>query len=576
MEYDVAIIGGGPAGSTTGTLLKKYNPDLRVGIFERETFPRDHVGESQLPGISAVLDEMGCWDKVEAANFPIKLGGTYRWGRSRELWDVAFYPIDQFKEEPRPAKYEGQRKSTAFQVDRSIYDEILLNHAREMGCDVHEGVRVLEVERDGDRVTGLKLESGETVTARWYVDGSGHAGILRRAMGVPSEYPTTLQNIAIWDYFQNADWAVEIGVGGTFIQVLSLGYGWIWFIPLGPTRTSVGLVIPAEYYKRSGKRPAELFGQALTEDERLVGLLRNATSERKLQTTKDWSFLAARQAGENWFLVGESGGFADPILSAGLTITHAAGREAACTILELDRGRLDPTWLKRQYEIRQSQRVSNHIRFADYWYTSNEQLTDLKDFTRQIARENGLELTPDKAWAWLAQGGFIREDLTTGTGSFSVQAIRALGEFLAEVPTDSPLEKYNVFALDLRDAVWTNRAHYDTGRVIKREMYERNGRLLPLDGVFDLLVNILQREKTSRGIVNRLKEAAEGLRGDPMMRHHIVISALRAWEALVLDGWVKASYDPAVELVDLKSEYTAIGWNTYSREPEDSPASTPG
>jgi len=67
MECDVAIIGGGPAGSTAGTLLKKYRPDLRVAIFERERFPRDHIGESQLPAISYVLDEMGCWDTYKTA-----------------------------------------------------------------------------------------------------------------------------------------------------------------------------------------------------------------------------------------------------------------------------------------------------------------------------------------------------------------------------------------------------------------------------------------------------------------------------------------------------------------------------
>ncbi|AIE87585.1 NAD(P)/FAD-dependent oxidoreductase [Fimbriimonas ginsengisoli] len=566
MEFDVAIIGGGPGGSTTGTLLKKHNPALRVAIFERETFPRDHVGESQLPGISAVLDEMGAWDKVEAANFPIKLGGTYRWGRSRELWDVMFYPIDKFENQARPAKYEGQRRATAFQVDRAIYDKILLDHAREMGCEVFENTRVTEIEREGDRVAGLKLQNGEKVTARHYVDASGHAGILRRAMGVQVEYPTTLQNIAIWDYWQNADWAVEIGVGGTFIQVMSVGYGWIWFIPLGPTRTSIGLVIPAEYYKQSGRRPAELYEKALKDDDRIANLMRNAVSENKLTTTKDWSFLASRQTGENWMLVGESGGFADPILSAGLTITHAAGREAAFTILELDRGKVDSAWLKKQYGVRQSQRVTNHMRFADYWYTTNEQLTDLKGFIQKIASDNGLDLTPDNAWSWLAQGGFIRDDLSTGTGSFSVQAIRALGEFLSEVPAASPLNSNNVFTLDLKGASWTTLAHYEAGAVSKRDAYERDGKLLPMDGLFDLLIQILQRERTSRGIVDALNQSFEHLRSDPMRRHHVVISALRAWEALVLDGWVAASHDPTQPLLDLSSEYTAVGWNKYAAE----------
>jgi 2-polyprenyl-6-methoxyphenol hydroxylase-like FAD-dependent oxidoreductase len=91
-DFDVAIVGGGPAGSTCASLLRKYRSELRVLVLEREEFPRDHVGESQLPPIGKVLDEMGCWDKVEAAGFPIKLGATFKWGRSKELWDFEFFP----------------------------------------------------------------------------------------------------------------------------------------------------------------------------------------------------------------------------------------------------------------------------------------------------------------------------------------------------------------------------------------------------------------------------------------------------------------------------------------------------
>ena len=67
IETDVAILGGGPTGSTCATFLRKYNPDLRVTIVEKEVFPREHVGESQLPSIGPILDEMGVWDKVEAS-----------------------------------------------------------------------------------------------------------------------------------------------------------------------------------------------------------------------------------------------------------------------------------------------------------------------------------------------------------------------------------------------------------------------------------------------------------------------------------------------------------------------------
>ena len=108
-----------------------------------------------------------------------------------------------------PGKYAGQRRQTAFQVERAVYDDILLKHARELGCEVHEQAQVGEVERapDSDRVTGLLLRDSRRVTARWYVDASGRMGILRRAMGVQADIPTRLQNIAIWDYWDNVAWA---------------------------------------------------------------------------------------------------------------------------------------------------------------------------------------------------------------------------------------------------------------------------------------------------------------------------------------------------------------------------------
>src|SRR4029079_6286038 len=97
-----------------------------------------------LPPIGAILHEMGVWDKVEAANFPIKIGATYRWGKTKGLWDFDFLPPASFKDERRPGKYVGQRKATAFQVDRSIYDQILLDHARELGAEAREETRVVE------------------------------------------------------------------------------------------------------------------------------------------------------------------------------------------------------------------------------------------------------------------------------------------------------------------------------------------------------------------------------------------------------------------------------------------------
>ncbi len=352
-DYDVAIIGGGPAGSTVGTLLRKYNPGLKILILEREQFPRDHVGESMLPLIGRILDEMDVWDKVEAAGFPIKIGATYRWGITDDLWDFEFLPDGKFDPASRPGTYTGQRRATAFQVDRGIYDNILLDHAEESGCTVRQSTAVRQILREGDRVGRLVLGDGSsTMTAsalRRHEQAAPLKGFLRRAMdGVALDHhPSNLQNIAIWTYWQNAEWAVSIGIGGTRIQVLAQKVGWTWFIPLGPTRTSIGLVIPAQYYKDQGKRPEELYDEVLNADPIFSKLLRKATPEKSIHTTKDWSFVSERLTGENWFLVGECAGFADPILSAGMSLAHLPGaREVAYAILAMERKEFDPEWLR--------------------------------------------------------------------------------------------------------------------------------------------------------------------------------------------------------------------------------------
>jgi hypothetical protein len=118
-------------------------------------------------------------------------------------------------------------------------------------------------------------------------------------MEVSAEYPTALRNIAVWDYWQNAEWSEKIGVGGTVVQVRSFGWGWLWFIPLSPTRTSIGLITSAEYYKASGESTEALYKRAISEEPRIRALVENANSENQLQATKDWSYIADRLVGEN-------------------------------------------------------------------------------------------------------------------------------------------------------------------------------------------------------------------------------------------------------------------------------------
>lgn len=545
MQYDVAIIGGGPGGTTAATILKKYNPALRVAIFEKEVFPREHVGESQLPAIGVYLHEMGVWDKVEAANFPIKVGATYRWGASKELWDFEFLKLENLPTTPRPHKYEGARRQTAFQVDRSVYDKILLDHSREMGVEVFERTRVEKVARDGDRVLGLTLADGRAVTARYYIDASGHVGILRRAMDIGVTVPTALMNIAIWDYWENAEWAVKIGVGGTRVQVLSINNGWIWFIPLGPTRTSIGYICPAKYYREAGKAPEQLYIESLRAEPRVSGLIANATRENVVRTTRDWSFVSDRVVGENYFLVGECAGFADPILAGGLTLTHSGARECAYVILELDRREHEATWLKKHYNDTQRQRVKQYIRFADFWYAFNGQFSELHEITREIAKDAGLSMTPAEAFRWLSFGGFSHEEFALpGLGGLDLLAVKEIARMCTDEVFKWEVNKHNVFKMNLLGAAQDTQPIYHAGRIHKVKAYRRNGKVLVVGGVYSVVMDILSRHSDIRQIAQAMVNAAHASRANGIFAFNADV-LMNALEAMLVDGWVTGKLDPA-------------------------------
>lgn len=545
-EFDVVIVGGGPAGSTAASLLRKYNPDLRVLVLEKERFPRDHIGESQLPSIGGVLHEMGVWDKVEAANFPIKIGASYTWGRNLDRWEFDFYPVEEFVDEPRPAKFEGQRQLTAFQVDRAIYDEILLDHAAEMGATVRQETRVTRVEHEGDRIVALEVEtsggSRERITGKWFIDATGTVGLLRRALGVEAIVNDDLKNIAIWDYWRNAEWAVEIGVGATRVQVRSLPYGWMWFIPLGPDRTSIGLVTPSEHYKKMGLSPEDLYLKAVSEQAEVSKLTRNASREMKLQSCKDWSQLSERIAGENWFVVGEAAGFADPILAAGMSLAHSSARDAAYTLLELERGEHDGAWLRERYNERNRANIQQHIRFGQYWYSANSCFTELREHCQEIAKEAGLKLAPQQAWQWLSQGGFtIQEPGVAGFGSFDVfSAKQILKQFdQQDRGPGAAADGHNTFKVNLNGAkrVWLGTLA--GGRIERVECYERAGKRLPMAGYYGLMTEILKKTSDAQRMMEEInsrfmfKSAEE--------RNVGVQRCIQALDAMINDGWVMRS-----------------------------------
>ncbi len=564
IDCDVAIIGGGPGGSTCGGMLSKYAPHLNVQIFEREEFPREHIGESQLPPISMILQELGCWDEVERANFPIKIGATYRWGHSEKLWDFEFMPLANYREEQRPRKFSAQARQLAFQVDRAIYDDILLNNARRLGCQVQMPATVRTVEMDGDRVAGLLLEDGRRVQARHYVDASGNPAILRRAAGVAIDAPSKLQNIAFWDYWDNTEWASRHPGGATRVLVMSIGSGWIWFIPMGPTRTSIGFVCPRDYYSASGKRPEEIYLWALSQEPLIAQLTANATRDGQVRATKDWSYVADRVCGENWFMVGEAAGFADPILAAGMTLTQTSARECAYTILALDGGEHPAAWLRQCYDETQRTRVRQHIRFADFWYSANGIFTDLQAYTSEIARDAGLDLSPQKAFQWLGTGGFTDDVLgQVGIGGLDLAGARQVAQRMIPGECRWMLSDVNRFWLATDGVARTTIAAYVDGKVHSVPCLRRGNRRLPLCGLFERVANAVESTSRLSQLLPKL-EAQATLLAHEMLPELAMQQLMQALEVMVSDGWIRARLDPKEPRLQLGTPYE--GRNIHSNQ----------
>ena len=558
----VAIVGGGPAGTTVGCLLKKYAPELEVSIFERESFPRDHIGESQLPAITRILAEMGVWGKVEAAGFPVKLGGAYRWGATDEIWYLDFIPPGTYENLPRPAPYTPQRESTAFQVDRSAFDKILLDHAEEMGCQVYRKTKIAQVNLTDQYVTSLRAEpeGGEPfeVKSRYYVDASGEGGVIRKAVGVEVDFPTSLRNVAFWDYWQETAWAERIGDAATRIQVMSLGWGWIWFIPISETRTSIGLVLPAEHYKSLGKRPEKIYLEAVRAEPMIRKLTEGATREGRFTTTKDWNFLSSCLAGQNWFLVGDSCGFADPILSAGMTLAHTSGRKVAYSILELQRKRLSADWIRQQYNEGHRHQIRHHMRFAEFWYAGNGRFTDLKEYCSQLAATAGLKLDPEQAFLWLGTGGFALDTIGMPVAAtFPIWGVKTIASHITGSDCTSILSGKNMVRRQADGARAVPFASYENGKIRAVQCLVRGSAQLPYEGAFNLLMEHMA-EQIEIDLLIRIALEAGRRMGAPKSRLQpdIFVNSL---EALVAEGWATAFADeskPASKFADMASPAT--------------------
>jgi flavin-dependent dehydrogenase len=322
---DVVVIGGGPAGATVSTLIAQQG--YRVQLFEREHFPRFHIGESLIPETYWVLRRLNMLDKLKKSAFVKKYSVQFinQHGKLSE----PFYFMD----------HKPHECSQTWQVLRSEFDQLMLNNAREHGVDVHEGVRVLEVLFDGARATGVRIareDGGECeVPARVVVDASGQSSMIMSRLGL-REWDPVLKKAALWTYWQGARRDQGKDEGATLVIQTEGKNGWFWYIPLHNNVVSVGVVAAYDYLflnRPESDHEAIYFAEV----KRCPGVRERIAPGKRVapfRAAKEYSYRATRAAGDGWVLVGDAFGFLDPLYSSGVLLALRSGSMAADAVVE--------------------------------------------------------------------------------------------------------------------------------------------------------------------------------------------------------------------------------------------------
>ena len=322
-DPDVIVIGGGPAGSTVGALIAERGH--RTVLFERERFPRFHIGESLIPETYWVLKRLGMLPKMQQSPFVKKYSVQFVNANGR--LSAPFYFWDN----------KPHECSQTWQVVRSEFDQMMLDNAREHGVTVHEGVRVLDVLFDGPRAVGVRIRDAEgaerEVRARVVVDASGQVGILQNRLRLRVWDPI-LNKGAIWTYWEGAYRDTGRDEGATMVLQTADRQGWFWYIPQHRDTVSVGVVAPFDYLFKGRESYARTYEE---EVERCPAVKERVSKGRRVTgyfATKDYSYRATQVAGDGWVLVGDAFGFLDPLYSSGVLLALKSGEMAADAVCE--------------------------------------------------------------------------------------------------------------------------------------------------------------------------------------------------------------------------------------------------
>jgi halogenation protein CepH len=364
-QFDEIVQGGGPGGSSAASFVAMQGHS--VLLLEKEQFPRHQVGESLLPATTyGICSLLGIRDRIERAGFPRKQGGTFRWGKSSEPWTF------RFAANPRvPGGY-------AFQVERSVFDKMLLDAAREKGVDVREQHAVLGVEQDGGRFSRVRFRDDRgverTATAKFIVDSEGHRGQSYALVG-DRVFSQFFQNVALFGYFLDGKRLPAPNEGN--ILCAAFRDGWFWYIPLSDRLTSVGAVVSREAAQRIQDGPEQALRSYVESCPIIAEYLAPATRVTEgmygeLRVRKDYSYCNTRFWKPGLVLIGDAACFIDPVFSSGVHLATYSALLVARSINSCLVGGIDEHEAFEEFEFRYRREFGNFYQFLLAFYDMHQ------------------------------------------------------------------------------------------------------------------------------------------------------------------------------------------------------------
>ncbi len=360
--YDVAIVGGGPAGSTAATLLARAG--RRVVVLEREKFPRFHIGESLLPFSTQTFDRLGVREKLDRTFLP-KYGGEIVAACGTR--GVKFYFKDGFR----------SRRDRAYQVTRSEFDKLLLDHSRENGAEVREETEVKKIAFKPDRVTiDIETSTGasEALEARYLLDCSGRQTVLGNFYNLKTTYDH-LQKFSVFAHYENVDRAD--GIDGTLIRMVRGLDRWFWMIPLTQTRMSIGVVMDSATFRAMRLSPEAALEKCIAEQPMVFERMKRAERVSPVYSAGDYSYRNAKFFGDRWLLAGDAAAFIDPVFSSGVFLAIMSAEKAADTLDEVLRSEWRRRRLFKNYSRCINRIMDIYLTIVNSWYQRGKEFIEV-------------------------------------------------------------------------------------------------------------------------------------------------------------------------------------------------------